>query len=134
MEAERRSHKSLAQRTSRSSKRHGWRSLFVFGAWANRASHFFRDVKHADQKYLKVEQDVREFIQNELLFGEDISFADEDSFLEGGLIDSTGILELVSFLECRYNFTVYEDELQPENLDSVSRLGKYVRAKCGLGG
>lgn len=83
---------------------------------------------------VSVEQEVRDFIQNDLLFGKDMTFSDEDSFLEQGLIDSTGILELVHFIEERYGFTVEDSELIPENLDSVSRLGKYVRAKQGLAG
>jgi acyl carrier protein len=84
-----------------------------------------------EQKASGVEQAVRDFIQNELLFGQDVAFSDDDSFLEAGIIDSTGILELVTFLEERYGFQVEDNELIPENLDSVSRLGQYVRAKCG---
>ena len=80
-------------------------------------------------KTTEVEQDVRNFIQNDLSFGNDVAFSDEDSFLEQGLIDSTGILELVRFLEDRYQLTVEDDELTPENLDSIRRLGIFVVRK-----
>src|SRR5229473_731587 len=83
-------------------------------------------------KMPSVEDEVRVFISDNLLFGEDVKFSDEDSFLEEGIIDSTGILELIHFLEERYGFYVEDDELVPENLDSVSRLVKYVRRKCGI--
>ena len=118
------------------SKRHGWRTGLAskVAAWAGRVNYFFRHLKQTSHTYLSVEEEIRNFIRNELLFGEEISFADEDSFLEEGLIDSTGILEVVGFLESRYKFEVSDEELRPENLDSVCRLGKYVRAKCGLSG
>ena len=80
-------------------------------------------------KTAEVEQDVRNFIQNDLLFGNDVAFSNEDSFLEQGLIDSTGILELVRFLEDRYQLTVEDDELTPENLDSIRSLGIFVLRK-----
>ena len=83
-------------------------------------------------KMVSVEQEVRDFLQTDLLFGKDVTFSDEDSFLEQGIIDSTGILELVHFLEEHYGFSVEDNELIPENLDSISRLGKYVRGKRGL--
>lgn len=79
-----------------------------------------------------VEDEVRAFIRDNLLFGEDVAFSDEDSFLEEGIIDSTGILELVQFLEERYGFHIEDEELVPENLDSVSRLARYVGRKCGM--
>jgi acyl carrier protein len=134
MEGKRRSHKALEVDSARSSVRQGWHSLFMLRAWTDGAIYFFQSLKRRDQDHLNVEQEVRDFIQNELLFGEEVTFADDDSFLEGGIIDSTGILELVSFLESRYKFKVDEEELQPENLDSVNRLGRYVRAKCGSPG
>jgi len=81
------------------------------------------------EKMLSIEQDVRSFIQNNLLFGQELTFNDEDSFLEAGIIDSTGILELVHFLEEQYGLKVEDNELSPENLDSVSRVGMYVRTK-----
>jgi acyl carrier protein len=124
-------YKLSAVRGAPSSKHHGWRFIAVLRAGAVHAKSLWQRAK-SREKAVNVEQEVRDFIQNKLLFAEEITFTDEDSFLEGGIIDSTGILELVSFLETRYNFKVEEDELQPENLDSVNRLGNFVRNKLAL--
>ncbi len=79
---------------------------------------------------LNLEQEVRGFIVDNFLFGQEATFSDEDSFLEQGIIDSTGILELVHFLEDKYGIKVEDEDLVPDNLDSIARLGRYVRAKC----
>jgi len=54
---------------------------------------------------------------------------DDDSFLEKGIIDSTGILELVSFLEEHFAITVNDDELIPDNFDSITKTGVYISKK-----
>jgi acyl carrier protein len=77
------------------------------------------------------ESELRQFIVENFLFGkEDAPLASGDSLLELGIIDSTGVLELVSFLEQKYGFTIQDDELVPENLDSIDRLVKFVRRKA----
>jgi acyl carrier protein len=76
--------------------------------------------------------DLRQFIVDNFLFGqlsEQFAFTDEDSFLDRGIIDSTGILELVAFLEQKYKITIGDDELIPENFDSITRVAKYVGSK-----
>ncbi len=80
-----------------------------------------------------VERDVTAFIVENFLFG---NAADAPkpatSFMETGLIDSTGILELVSWLETQYGIAVGDDQLIPENLDSVANIaGFVVRTKGG---
>ena len=73
---------------------------------------------------------IRDFIIENALFGStDINFSDDDSFLEKGIIDSTGILELIMFTEETYGIEVEDDEVIPENFDSVAKLGAYIRAK-----
>lgn len=72
---------------------------------------------------------VREFIVENFLFGEDENLQDETSFLDEGIIDSTGILELVNFLEETFSITVEDDELVPENLDSLTNLEAYLQKK-----
>ena len=68
-------------------------------------------------------QDVRNFIIENFLFGESGNDLKEtDSFLENGIIDSTGVLELLSFIEKTYDFQVEDEELIPENLDSVANV------------
>lgn len=72
---------------------------------------------------------LRRFIVDNFLFGEDGHFTDDDSFLEKGIIDSTGVLELAAFLEERFRVHVEDDELLPENLDSINRLVQFVTRK-----
>jgi acyl carrier protein len=54
---------------------------------------------------------------------------DEASFLEEGLIDSTGIVQLVTFLEQRFAIRIADDEVVPDNLDSLARIARFVCAK-----
>jgi acyl carrier protein len=56
-------------------------------------------------------------------------FADTDSFLRNGVIDSTGMMELVAFVEQQFGFKVKDDELIPENLDSLSSLVRFIERK-----
>jgi acyl carrier protein len=73
---------------------------------------------------------VRGFIANNFLYGEaEESLADDTSFLATGMIDSTGILELVTFLEHTFGIRVEDDEVVPENLDSLGRITAYVARK-----
>lgn len=72
-------------------------------------------------------QKIREFIFDNFLFAaaED-SLNNDDSFLEKGIIDSTGILELVNWMEETYGIQVKDEELLPENLDSVNRAAVFI--------
>ena len=72
---------------------------------------------------------LRSFLVGHFLFGEDNGMADNASLLETGVLDSTGVLELVSHLEETYGFKVGDDELIPENLDSVESLVAFVQSK-----
>ena len=78
-----------------------------------------------------ITQQVRSFLVENLLMGQDYSFEDSDSFLENGFIDSTGVLQLVTFLEETYGITVEEGELTPENLDSINNISAYLSRKRG---
>jgi acyl carrier protein len=73
---------------------------------------------------------VRRFIAENFLFREDIeSLPEEASFLEARIIDSTGVLELVCFLETSFGIQIADDEMLPENLDSIRAVTAYVRRK-----
>ncbi len=73
---------------------------------------------------------IRKFIVENFLMGEDSEdFKDDSSFLEEGIIDSTGVLELVEFLEETFEIKVDDEELIPENLDSINNLCKYLEKK-----
>ncbi len=77
-----------------------------------------------------VKTSVQEFItENFLLRGEVQSLSQADSLLETGLIDSMGILELVAFLESRFSIKVADEELVPENMDTIGRIVGYVKRK-----
>ena len=73
---------------------------------------------------------IRAFIFSNFLFDADQGTLENDtSFMEQGIIDSTGILELVEWLEETFSIKVEDDELIPENLDSVNRLGQFIARK-----
>ncbi len=72
---------------------------------------------------------VKSFIVDHFLFGDSGDLTDDTSFLESGIIDSTGVLELVSFLEERFDLIIEDEELAPENLDSLRRLERFLRRK-----
>ena len=76
-----------------------------------------------------IEQDVRNFVIETFLLGKAHLLRDDASFIDEGLIDSTGVLEIVSFIEEKYSIHVADDELIPENLDSVINLVRYVTDK-----
>ncbi|MBI2223700.1 MAG: acyl carrier protein [Betaproteobacteria bacterium] len=79
---------------------------------------------------IDIEQKVRQFITDNFLFREDrASLTDSESLLEAGVIDSTGALELVAFLETEFGLALGDAEMVPENLDSISRIVSYVQGK-----
>ena len=73
---------------------------------------------------------VRGFIFDNFLFdAQEDELGNDDSFLEQGIIDSTGVLELVEWLEDTFAFSVEDEELVPENLDSVNNLAAFIARK-----
>jgi acyl carrier protein len=73
---------------------------------------------------------IRQYILGNLLFTEDESaLQDNDSFLEGGIIDSTGVMEIILFIEETFGIKVNDDEMLPANLDSVDNLNAFVMRK-----
>ena len=79
---------------------------------------------------MSVHDEIRQFIIDNFLMGQDSdSLKDDSSFLEEGVIDSTGVLELVGFLEENYEIKVEDEELIPENLDSIKNICAYLETK-----
>lgn len=72
---------------------------------------------------------VRNFIVENFLFGNDEGLTNETSFLEEGIIDSTGVLELVTFLEEKFEIAVGDEDMIPENLDSIVNVTNYIQNK-----
>jgi acyl carrier protein len=77
-----------------------------------------------------VTSEVRSYIIDRFLFGQNgDKLANSDSFMEQRLVDSTGILEVVMFIEERYGISVVDEDLVPENLDSIERIAAFVARK-----
>jgi acyl carrier protein len=78
----------------------------------------------------ELEQQIRRFIVDNFLFGEENNkLTPDDSLLEKGIIDSTGVLELVAFVERQYGFKIEDKELVPANLDSINNLIRFIDRK-----
>lgn len=78
---------------------------------------------------MEIKEEIKEFFEDNFMVDFEEDFNDEDSFLESGIIDSTGVLELVLFLEENYGFKVDDEEIIPENLDSFKNLQNYIENK-----
>lgn len=79
---------------------------------------------------MTISEQLRQFIIDNYLFGENEDrLSDDTSFLESAILDSTGLLELIGFLEQTYGFRLEDREIVPENLDSIARLTRFVQAK-----
>jgi len=72
---------------------------------------------------------VQQFVVENFLFGEEGRIKEDTQFLEEGIVDSTGMLELVGFLEERFHIHVEDDELIPANLNSLRNIGSYLERK-----
>jgi len=78
---------------------------------------------------MKYEPEIRRFIAEKYLFGDDQELKSEASLLDGGIIDSTGVLELISYLEEHFKIKVEDDELVPENLDTIASICAFLSRK-----
>ena len=75
---------------------------------------------------------IRTYILENFLFTDDESELDSnDSFLENGIIDSTGVLEIILFLEKTFGIKITDDEMVPSNLDSVTNIVNFIEQKKG---
>ena len=78
----------------------------------------------------KVKDELVQFLKENFYFNiEAFTLKDDDSFMEKGIIDSTGVLELIEFLEVKYSIYIEDDELTPENLDSLNRVESFITQK-----
>ena len=77
-----------------------------------------------------MESEIRTFIADNFLLGDDVqNMPGSASLIDAGIIDSTGVLELVCFLESTFGIEVQDDEMLPENLDSIRAISNYVGRK-----
>lgn len=72
---------------------------------------------------------VKQFVVDNFLFGDGSILDSETSFLNESIIDSTGILELIMFLEETFDVTIEDQELIPENLDSLNNIQGFIETK-----
>jgi acyl carrier protein len=88
-----------------------------------------RDEKKKD---IDIKRKLNAFIRDKFLLGnKDTTLNDNDSFLEKGIIDSTGVLELVNYIEETFGIKVEDEELIPDNLDSLDKLTNFITKKIG---
>ena len=79
---------------------------------------------------MSLEEQIRGYVLENYLFTDDQSALNsDDSFLEKGILDSTGILEVIYFIEDEFDVKVEDEEMIPENLDSVNRIVAYIQKK-----
>lgn len=81
-----------------------------------------------------MKEQLRGFIVDNFLFGQPFALSDDDSLQEAGIIDSTGVMELVTYLEVTFGVSVADQELLPENLDSINRLLRFLQEKLASAG
>lgn len=74
-------------------------------------------------------EQTRDFIVSNFLYGDDEKLAHDTSFMIEGIIDSTGILELITFLEETYQIRIADEEIIPENMDSLESIEKFLSSK-----
>jgi len=74
-------------------------------------------------------QRIRAFLEENFLYGQSCALQDSDSFLDGGILDSTGVLQLIAFLSETYGITVEDEEVTPDNLDSIDKITAYLQRK-----
>ncbi len=79
---------------------------------------------------MDIQAQIRDYIAQNLLFSDDgFGYPDDASFLEEGIVDSVGIMELVMFLEENFGLTVDDEDLTPDNFDSVNKLANYIKQR-----
>ena len=77
-----------------------------------------------------ISPEIRDYIARNFLFSDKgFQYGDEVSFLEEGIIDSLGIIELVAFVEKKFSISVADQDLLPNNFDSVNKLSRFISSK-----
>ncbi|MGB2821071.1 MAG: acyl carrier protein [Phycisphaerae bacterium] len=78
---------------------------------------------------METEQQIRTYVVENFLLGDEAGFDGSESLLEAGVIDSTGVLELVMFLEESFSIHVDDEDMVPENLDRIPDIARFVERK-----
>ena len=80
---------------------------------------------------MEIKEQVRTFVTSNFYVADPAALMDDASLLDRGIIDSTGVLEVIFFIEENFGFKVEDNEMLPENLDSIERIAKFVSSKKG---
>lgn len=78
---------------------------------------------------MDIESQVRQFVLTNFYVADPASLRDDASLLDSGVVDSTGMMEVIAFLESTYHLTVEESEMVPDNLESIRSISQYVQRK-----
>lgn len=92
-----------------------------------------------DRTIKEIQNDIkvvlRKFIAENFLPSSGLdAFEDDASFMEEGIIDSTGVLELLEYIEDKFNITIEDEEIIPDNLDSLNKMISFIEGKLGYAG
>jgi acyl carrier protein len=80
---------------------------------------------------IEIKNKIRKFIKANFMIMDNDIIGDDDSFVKLGIIDSTGVLEVVDLIKSDFGITIADCEMFPENLDSISKIASYIIRKCG---
>jgi len=84
---------------------------------------------------MEIQNKIRDYVAKNLLFSDNgFGYDDDDSFLQQGIVDSMGVLELVMFVEETFGVSVDDQDITPDNFDSVNKLAHYVQSKIAVAG
>lgn len=78
---------------------------------------------------MEIVEQLRSFVVENFLFGQKDSLTNDTDFFKKGIIDSTGIVELISYIEMTFNFTIADEELTIENFSSINKVSDFVKQK-----
>ncbi len=78
---------------------------------------------------MHIKDEIRAYIVDNILFGDDEMLTDDASFQEGGILDSAGFLEIIAFFEQQFKITIEDSEVSPENFDTLRRMADYIATK-----
>jgi acyl carrier protein len=78
---------------------------------------------------MNVQHEIQDYIKENILFGDGEKLDENVSFQESGILDSTGFLELITFVEQQFSVDIADDELVPENFDTLKKMSTFVEQK-----
>ena len=87
------------------------------------------NLQSGDLAAMDIKQTIRSFIVENFMLGEEGALEPSQSLLKTGIVDSTGIMELVMFLEEKWGIQVDDKEMLPENLDSIDSIARFLECK-----